>query len=79
MRRVRGLLLRLALARMLALVVGLLLLASAILIAVGDYGWKNWITDGLGLIGGSTGVALVISSFTGRRPDWIDPGDSIGC
>ncbi len=72
MRRTRGVLLRVALSRTPALVVGLVLLAPATVIAVGDYGWESWLTDGLGLIGGATGAALVLTGLAGRRADWID-------
>ena len=73
MKRARGVLLRVALRSTPALVVGLVLLASGTVIAVGDYGWESWLTDGLGLIGGATGAALVLTGLTGRRADWIDP------
>ena len=76
-RRTRGVLLRLALSRTPALVVGLLLLVPATVIAVADYGWESWLTDGLGLIGGATGAALVVTGLTGRRPDWIDSDEPI--
>lgn len=77
MRRTRGVLLRVALSRTPALIVGLVLLAPATVIAVGEYAWESWLTDGLGLIAGATGAALVLSGFAGRRADWIDPDDSI--
>ena len=77
-RRMRGVLLRVALRRTPALVVGFLLLAPALVVAVGDYGWETWLTDGLGLVGGATGAALVVTGLTGRRPDWIDPDGPIG-
>lgn len=77
MRRTRGVLLRVARSRTPALVVGLVLLAPAAVIAVGDYGWESWLTDGLGLIGGATGAALVLTGLAGRRADWIDPDDPI--
>ena len=72
-RRLRGALLRLALSRPMALTSGLVLLVPAIVIAVADYPWENWLSDGLGLIGAGTGAALVFTALQGRRPDWIDP------
>ena len=77
MRRTRGMVLRLAMRRTPALVAGLVLLVPATVIAVGDYGWESWLTDGLGLIGGATGAALVVTGLTGRRADWIDPDTPI--
>ena len=77
MRRTRGMLLRLAMRRTPALVAGLVLLVPATVIAVGDYGWESWLTDGLGLIGGATGAALGVTGLTGRRADWIDPDTPI--
>ena len=77
MRRTRGVLLRVARSRTPALVVGFALLAPATVIGVGDYGWESWLTDGLGLIGGATGAALVLTGLAGRRADWIKPGDPI--
>ena len=70
-------LLRLALRRGPALVVGLLLLTPATVVTVGDYGWETWLTDGLALVGGATGAALVVTGLTGRRADWIDPDGPI--
>ena len=77
MRRTRGVLLRVALSRRPALVVGLVLLTPAAAIALGDYRWESWLTDGLGLIGGATGAALVLTGIAGRRADWIDPDDPV--
>jgi hypothetical protein len=39
----------------------------------GDYAWEAWYTDGLALIGGATGAALILAGIGGRRPDWIEP------
>ncbi len=72
MRRTRGVLLRVALRRTPALAAGFLLLVPATVIAVGDYGWESWLTDGLGLVGGATGAALVVTGLAGRRADWIE-------
>ena len=72
-RRLRGGLLRLALSRPAACACGLLLLLPSVAVAVGDYPWESWITDGLGLAGLATGVALIVTALGGRRPDWIEP------
>ena len=69
-RRLRGVLLRLALSRFSALTSGLGLLASASLVATVDYSWENWFSDGLGLIAAGTGAALVLIALQGRRSDW---------
>ena len=73
LRRARGALLRLAFDRRVAVGVGLALLAPAALLRMADYGWEGWLTDGLGLLCGATGVAFVAFALSGRRPDWIDP------
>ena len=72
MRRVRGILLRLAFRRPVALAVGAVLLAPALVLVLDDYSWESWITDGLALVLGGTGAALVLTGIGGRRPDWID-------
>ena len=72
-RRTRGLLLRVALSRAPALAAGVVLLVPATVVALGDYAWENWVTDGLGLVVGATGGALILTGLAGRRPDWIDP------
>jgi hypothetical protein len=77
MRRIRGALLRLALSRPAAVTVGLALALPAAVVAVRDYPWESWVTDGLGLILGATGVALVFTGFAGRRPDWVDPDEPV--
>lgn len=72
MRRLRGLLLRLALDRRLAVVVGLCLSGPAMWLLVADYRWESWITDAVGLVLGATGVAMVLAGLSGRRPDWTE-------
>src|SRR5436309_5924531 len=71
-RRLRGWFIRLVLNRTLSIVLGLLLLAPAVWLFVGDYRWETPITDGLQLILGATGTALLFAGIGGRRPDWID-------
>jgi len=56
-----------------AVICGTMLLAPAVWLFVGDYAWESWLSDGLGLVLGATGTALVLVGLSGRRPDWIDP------
>ena len=72
-KRVRGWFIRLVLNRTASIVVGLILLAPALWLAVADYRWETPATDGIGLILGATGAALLLAGIGGRRPDWIDP------
>lgn len=58
--------------RPVALGVGAVLLAPALLLMIGDYAWESWVSDGLALVLGGTGAALVLVGIGGRRPDWID-------
>jgi hypothetical protein len=72
LKRARGWLLRLVLRRTASIVLGLLLLAPAIYLMLGDYAWETPATDGIGLILGGTGAALLLTGLGGRRPDWIE-------
>jgi len=72
----RGLFIRLVLNRKISIALGLVLLAPAIWLFAGDYAWETPVTDGLQLILGATGAALLFAGVGGRRPDWIDPEDS---
>jgi len=71
-RRARGWLLRAVLARTTALALGAALIAPAALVWWNDYAWESWATDGLALVVGATGLALMLAGLGGRRPDWID-------
>ena len=71
-RRTRGLVLRLAHARRAAAVIGVVLCGSWLCLAWFDFPWESWLTDGLGLVLGATGVAVLVTGLGGRRPDWID-------
>jgi len=71
LRRTRGVLLRLARRRLLSLGVGATLAASAAWLNVSDCCGAWWV-DGLSLVLGATGAALLWTGVTGVRPDWID-------
>ena len=71
-RRLRGWFIRLVLNRTLSIILGLALLAPAAWLFFGDYSWESPVTDGLQLILGATGAALLFAGIGGRRPDWID-------
>ena len=70
-RRVRGALIRFARNRPAAIAVGLLLVIPSAWIEFS--GWaSSWWMDGLALVAGATGVALVWTALTGTRPDWLE-------
>jgi hypothetical protein len=71
-RRLRGVILRLARRRALALVVGAALVAPAAWIEMSGR-YDEWWINGLALVGGATGVALACIGLTGASPDWIEP------
>jgi hypothetical protein len=74
MRRLRGVVLRLVRRRALAMLVGLaLVLPSAYVEFAGRY--AAWWIDGLALVAGATGLAILWTGLTGAAPDWID-GDN---
>jgi hypothetical protein len=72
-KRLRGSIVRLALKRPIAIGLGLALAAPAAWVMVEDFRWESPATDGIALICGATGVALLLVGIGGRRPDWIDP------
>ena len=49
--------------------VGLALFLPALAAALGDYRWESWITDGLSLILGGTGTALLLVGLGGTLSD----------
>ena len=75
LRRARGALLRLVLARRGALVSGTLLVGTALWLPAVDFPWETWLSDGFSLLLGATGAALLIAALGGRRPDWINRAD----
>jgi len=72
LRRARGALLRLAQARVAGAVAGVVLLLFSAGLLTFDFQWESWVSDGLGLVLGGTGAALLTTAITGRRPDWIE-------
>ena len=74
LRRARGALLRLVRRRPLAVLIGCALTAPAVWVEFfGRY--DAWWADGLALMVGATGLALLWTGLTGVAPDWIDAGD----
>jgi hypothetical protein len=70
LRRVRGLVLRLVRRRVVAVLVGAALLVPAVWVQLrGSY--APWI-DGVALVAGATGAALIWAAWSGPRPDWVD-------
>jgi len=69
-RRLRGALLRLAFNRPAAFAVGVACVGGAGWLATIDAPWESWMSDGLGLVAGATGAALILVALGGRRPDW---------
>lgn len=72
-RRVRGVILRAVLNGKVAVLLGSACLAPAVWLQLTDHRWEAWWTDGLALVCGATGLALILAGFGGRRVDWIDP------
>jgi hypothetical protein len=70
MRRARGALLRLIRRRALTLGLGAALVVPAVWLELG--GQDAWWVDGLSLVVGATGAALLWTSVVGLGPDWID-------
>jgi hypothetical protein len=68
--RARGALLRLVRRRMLALAVGLSLAIPAAWVEFSRM--DAWWLDGLALVAGATGLALIWTALTGPSPDWTE-------
>jgi hypothetical protein len=74
LRRARGMILRLVRRRALAILVGLALALPAAWIEFsGRYG--AWWVEGLALVIGATGLAILWTGLTGASPDWVDDED----
>jgi hypothetical protein len=70
LKRLRGVLLRIARSRRAALLVGAGLLVPASILWLRDFSWESSVTDGLALVAGATGLAFVVAGLQGRVPDW---------
>jgi hypothetical protein len=71
LRRVRGVLLRLVRRRSPAVIAGLMLAAPAAWLEFGAR-MDAWWADGLALVMGGTGIALIWTGLTGLPPDWVE-------
>jgi hypothetical protein len=65
-------LLRLVLKRSGAIAAGAALAIPGAALLLRDFPWESGATDGLALVTLATGIALVWTGLTGRRPDWIE-------
>jgi hypothetical protein len=74
LRRLRGAVLRLVRRRAVAITVGLALAVPAAWIEFAERSsrWDAWWVDGLALVVGATGLAILWTGVTGVAPDWID-------
>jgi hypothetical protein len=70
-RRARGILLRFVRRRAAAIALGVALVAPAAWIEFAS-SHDAWWMDGLALVLGATGLALVWAGLTGPRADWIE-------
>ena len=75
-RRARGVILRLARRRRLAVAVGTAMAAPGIWLE-----WSGrsgvWWLNGLGLIAGATGIALIWTGISGPKPDWVEGTENL--
>ncbi len=71
LRRTRGAVLRLVRRRTVSILLGLVLVVPAAWVEFsGRFG--AWWIEGLSLVAGATGVALIWTGVTGARADWIE-------
>jgi hypothetical protein len=73
LRRARGVLLRFVRRRALAILVGLALAAPSAWIEFSGRAGAWWI-EGLALVVGATGLALIWTGLVGVAPDWTQDG-----
>jgi hypothetical protein len=74
LRRFRGMILRLVRRRALALAVGVALVVPAAWIEFSGR-FDAWWIEGLALVVGATGLAILWTGLTGAAPDWVDDGN----
>jgi hypothetical protein len=77
LRRARGNILRLVRRRALAVAVGLALAVPAVWVEFSGR-YDVWWMEGLALVTGATGLAVLWTGITGASPDWIDDDDRHG-
>jgi hypothetical protein len=53
-----------------ALCAGTCFLSAAVWISWGEYHWEDSLSDGLSMLMGATGVALILMAIGGRQSDW---------
>ena len=71
LRRARGALLRLVRRRLFAIIAGGMLVGPAAWLELSGR-YSAWWVDGLSLVLGATGAAVLWTGITGVRPDWVD-------
>jgi len=74
LRRARGTILRVVRRRPVAVAIGAALAGPAAWLEVRG-GSGVWWLDGLALVAGATGIALLWTGLTGARPDWVETRD----
>ena len=74
MGRLRGTILRLVRRRALAIAVGLALVIPAAWVEFSG-AFAAWWVEGLALIVGASGAAVLWTGLTGAAPDWVDDED----
>jgi hypothetical protein len=72
LRRARGLILRLVRRRVPAVLVGSILVAAAVWMETSRR-FDVWWLEGIALIAGATGAAILYTGLTGAVPDWTNP------
>lgn len=74
LRRVRGTLLRVVRNRVLAVGVGAGMVLPAVWLRL-DLRYASWWTEGVSLVLGATGLAVLYTGLFGVKPDWTDSAD----